>query len=179
MVGYVCLRDSVHSASLSNTRAIGVFFLRGIFVAFNFVRQKLKLLQTRRQRESMAGDKCIKTCCQSSGGHPAAISRLGLGLASGTDTLGFLATSCAVALTHASSRSVSLSLRFAPARVGHVFRSAEPIELEESETSISEEESPSPPAAGRGCCCAAFRGMFVPLVGVGCVLVNFEAISAA
>jgi hypothetical protein len=57
MVLYVCFRDCVHRASLSNTRAMGVFFFRGIFVAFNCVKQNLKLLHTRRQRESIAGER--------------------------------------------------------------------------------------------------------------------------
>jgi hypothetical protein len=171
-VGYACFRACVHSASLSRTRASGAFLLRGTVGAFNCVRQNLKLLQTRRQRESIAGDKCVKTCCQISGGQPAVMRRLGPGFAMGKDILGFLAISCATLAGRTSTRSASLSLRFAPACAGPVSRCAGATELEASETSISDEQSPSSSGIGGGWTCVGFGGRWNPFVAIGCGLVG-------
>jgi hypothetical protein len=146
--------------------------LRGIVVAFSCVRQYLKLLHTRRQRESIAGDKYVKTCCQSSGGQPAVMRRLGPGFAMGNDILGFLTISWARLAALAPLRSVSLSLRLAPACAGAGSGCAEAIELEESETSISDEESPSSSKTGAGWTCAGFWYAVAPLIAVGCGLVG-------
>ena len=172
MVGYACFRACVHNPSLSRTRASGSFLLRGTVGAFSCVRQNLKLLHTRRQRESIAGDKCVKTCCQISGGQPAAMRRLGPGFAMGKDILGFLTISCAVLAGLASTRSTSLSLRFAPACAGPECRCAGATELEASDTSISDEQSPSSSRIGGAWICAGFRGREFPLVAGGCWLVG-------
>jgi hypothetical protein len=73
---------------------------------------------------------------------------------------------------HVSWVSTSLSLRFAPACDGPMTGSAEAVELESSDTSMSEERSPSSSRSVRGCTWTGSWGIVVPLVAVGCVLVG-------
>lgn len=85
----------------------------------------------------------MKACCQSSGGHPATMGVATPNATAGIDTLGFLTDSWALVAAFVTSIPASLSLRFAPACDGADSRSADAVELEESDTSMSEEESPS------------------------------------
>jgi hypothetical protein len=136
-------------ASLSIARAcVGPLLLAG-GPAFIWVRQTLKSLHTRRQRERMAGERCVKTCCQSSGGNPTVGGRPGLLSALGSDSLTFLVEAveswAAVAALVPFSISASLSFRFAPACAGPgTSISEEAAELEESDISMSMSSEASP-----------------------------------
>lgn len=107
--GKYAFLDCVQIFSPSKTRVLERLLLGPIEVALA-VRYMLKALQTRRQRQSTAGDKKRKIRCQSSAGKRPFLASTPFCLAS-TDSLGFLAESsgCGIAL---SASRVSLSLRF-------------------------------------------------------------------
>lgn len=86
----------------------------------------------------------MKICCQTAGGQPAGVGEVATGRAIASAILSFFAERSSSRMgVLAVPASVSLSLRFAPACDGpSMSESAEAVELDASDTSISE-ESPS------------------------------------
>ena len=100
--------------SLSSTWIFGLSFLAA-GGAEVLVRYSLKDLLTRKQRQSIAGDKCKKTRCQTSAGSCGIRGFSPFCFADARDSLRFLAESSVDTGATSLASVASLSLRLAPA----------------------------------------------------------------